>query len=173
MIGQLPTPASLLQHEWPPVNKGSEPQLKPGVCLSNEWKKNSFILKGTEPLLFRPVIGYCRLSCLFSVLRKSVASVWRQGWSIWITVSLWCGDIHYSSLKYDVALFILTDRTVRRSSVDICVRGCTFFEMWRRSLHSDRPDSQAQFCRYLCPRVYCLIMSLSENFVLWKQYKGK
>ena len=125
MIGQLPTPASLLQHEWPPVNKGSEPQLKPGVCLSNEWKKNSFILKGTEPLLFRPVIGYCRLSCLFSVLRKSVASVWRQGWSIWITVSLWCGDIHYSSLKYDVALFILTDRTVRRSSVDICVRGCT------------------------------------------------
>jgi hypothetical protein len=126
MICQLPAPASLLQHEWPPVNKGSEPQLNPGVCLSNGWKKNSFLAREPNPLFFRPVTGYCRLGWVFWFLCKSVASVGRQGWSICTTVSLWRGDIHYSSLKCDVAIFILTDRTVRSSSVDVCVRVCTF-----------------------------------------------
>jgi hypothetical protein len=89
-------------------------------------KEKFLSFKGKEQFFSRPVTGYCRLGCVFSFLRKSVASIWRQVWSIWTTVSLWLGDKHYSSLKCDVAIFILTDRTVRRSSIDICVRVCIF-----------------------------------------------
>ena len=148
MGDQLPATTSSVQQKWTPINNESEPRLNPGTCLGMVVTRKITSAKGNRTPVFQPLKSYCRLRYVISFLHKSAASVCRQGWSSWITISLWrialLSDVHYRSLEWNVVFLSKTDWTVQRSSRRYYVTVCTFS----------------------CPHFF-------KNFVLWKQYRGK